>query len=271
MKHRTKRAFILSSFIHGGCLLGFGVSALLSKCQEDEPDLHVFELVASPPPSAVATPSPPSPRVAQPPRPRSQPPAVQPPPRPTPPRETPKKPVPRPPRKPAVKPVKQPPKKPVEAPPKKINFDVYRSKHPEISTQPTRSTPAPVPVKTQTFNPNAFRVDVKIPDIQIVGNVSNRDPDALSRYLGRVKSIIENEWKRLKKDSNLRSPGNRMVETKVQFQLGSGGDLRSPRLVKASSYGDFDRLVMRALRSVKRVGQPPFTIDSSLQMTFRLN
>jgi hypothetical protein len=268
VKRRTQKAFILSSVIHGGCLLGLGISALLSKCTEEEPELHVFELVASPPPSSAsaAVPPPPSPRVVQPPRPRSRPPTVQPPPR-----ANPKKPVQRLPVKPPSRPVKPPPKKPVEAPPKKINFDDYRSQHPEIAAPPTRSTPAPVPVKPQPFNPNAFRVDVKIPDIQIVGNVSNRDPDALSRYLGRVKSIIENEWKRLKKNSSLSSPGNRMVETKVQFQIGSGGDLRSPRLVRASSYGDFDQLVMRALRSVKRVGQPPFTIDSSLQMTFRLN
>lgn len=157
-------------------------------------------------------------------------------------------------------------KKP-KTPPAIVNFADYRKKHP---VTPPRPAP-PTPVRTQNFNPDDFRIDVKIPDIQIVGNVSTRDPDVLSRYLGRVKSIIEKEWRRLKAGSSLRSPGNLVVETKVQFRIGPSGDLRSPRLARASSYSEFDRLVLRALQGVRKVGQPPFTIDSPLQMTFRLN
>ena len=83
--------------------------------------------------------------------------------------------------------------------------------------------------------------------------------------------MIEREWRRLQASANLRSSGNLVVETKVEFRISSNGALRSSRLARASSYSEFDRLVLRAVRNVGAVEPPPFVIDSPLSMTFRLN
>ena len=104
-----------------------------------------------------------------------------------------------------------------------------------------------------------------------MGSVSPRDPNAFSRYLGRVKSLIEQEWRRLQASANLRGSGALVVETKVEFRIGRSGELRSSRLVRSSSYSEFDQLVLRAVRSVGKVPPPPFAIDSPLRMTFLLN
>jgi len=126
-------------------------------------------------------------------------------------------------------------------------------------------------VRTPVFNPNDFQVTVKIPEIQVVGEISQRDPDVLSRYLGRVKSLIEREWRRFQASANLRGTGALVVEAKVEFRISTGGYLRSSRLARPSSYSEFDQLVLRAVRSVGKVEPPPFVIDSPLSMTFRLN
>ena len=62
-----------------------------------------------------------------------------------------------------------------------------------------------------------------------------------------------------------------MVEVTVNFEIGAGGELRAPRLARASSYPEFDRLVLQAVRGISNVGRPPFRIRDTLTMTFRLN
>ena len=239
MRKRTKRAFIISSVAHAAALLGLAVAGLLSNCSEKEPSEHVFKLVSSPPPAAIVAPPVPAPRPT-PPRPE---PVKRSPPKPTPPKPTPPKPTPPKlppppkktlPKKPSPRPV---PKKP-QPPPRKVSFKEFSKDHPKKS----RPKPSPQPVvRTPVFNPNDFQVTAKIPEIQVVGSVSPRDPNAFSNYLGRVKSLIEQEWRRLQASANLRGSGALVVETKVEFRIGRSGELRSSRLVRSSSYSEFDQ------------------------------
>ncbi len=249
-------------------MLGLGVAGLLSNCAEKERKVHVFQLVSAPAPSPVVAPSTP-PRSTPVQRSSTKPPRK----KTTPPRKktTPPRKRTTPPRKKTTPPPKKttpPPKKTAPPPDQVVSFDVFRKAYPA----PKRPTPSPQPVvKTPQFDPNDFQVTVRIPKIQVVGNVSPPDPAAFSNYLGRVKSLIEKEWRRLQADANLRSPGNLFVETKVEFRIGSNGALRFPRLAQTSSYGEFDRLVLRAVRNVATVPPPPLPINSPLSMTFRFN
>ena len=99
----------------------------------------------------------------------------------------------------------------------------------------------------------------------------NRDPNERDRYLSRAFSKIKREWLRRKEASNLRSQGAGVVEVTVKFEIGAGGELRAPRLARRSTYPEFDRLVLQAVRGISNVGRPPFPISDSLTMTFLLN
>ncbi|MGE4550495.1 MAG: TonB C-terminal domain-containing protein [Opitutales bacterium] len=144
-----------------------------------------------------------------------------------------------------------------------MNINEFRKQHPLPKTP---RPPAPVKIPPSTIDPNEFKVNVSTPK-----PVVNRDPNELDRYLSRAFSKIKREWLRLKEASNLRSQGAGVVEVTVKFEIGSGGEVRAPRLARASSYPELNHLVLQALRGIGNVGRPPFPISDSLTMTFLLN
>jgi outer membrane biosynthesis protein TonB len=259
---QTKRAFVLSSLIHGIGLTGFAIAGLLANCSEDKPKVHVFTLVASPPPPASTwTPAPVKPTPVKP----------------TPVKPTPVKPKPPKPkptvRKPTPKPtVKKPTPKPKptvrkpDPPLKKTTLDQFNRERSKPTPRPT-----PRPPTLPRFDPNAFAVDVKAPKIQVAGPVTTSDSGIRDRYLATVLAKIEREWRRLKASINLSSSGAGVVEVQVEFRIDSRGALHSSRVARASSYAKFDRLVLSALRGIGNVGRPPVAINSFVSMTFRLN
>ncbi|SVE23745.1 uncharacterized protein METZ01_LOCUS476599, partial [marine metagenome] len=169
---QTKRAFVLSSLIHGIGLTGFAIAGLLANCSEDEPKVHVFTLVASPPPPASTwTPAPPKPAPVKPKPPKPKPPVRKPTPKPTV-----KKPTPKP--KPTVR-------KP-DPPLRRTTLDQFNREHSKPTPRPT-----PRPPTLPRFDPNAFAVDVKAPKIQVTGPVSTSNPGIRDRYLATVLAKIE--------------------------------------------------------------------------------
>ena len=144
-----------------------------------------------------------------------------------------------------------------------MTLEQFRKQHPLPKTP---RQPAPTRVTPSNIDPTKFTVDVSTPR-----PVVNRDPNERDRYLSSAFAKIKRNWLRIKASANLRSQGAGVVEVTVKFEIGSGGQLLSPRLVRASSYPEFDRLVLQAVRGISNVGRPPFRISESLTMKFLLN
>jgi hypothetical protein len=132
------------------------------------------------------------------------------------------------------------------------------------------SKPKPQPVarpQIKPLNVDSFKVEIEAPKIPNRPSLNKDEIKLQDIYLAQVGQIIENHWMRLKKGANLRGPAN----ATMQFRIRKNGDLWSIRLIEASAFPEFNRLVQSAFRNMGDLGRPPSPIDYPLTMTFRLN
>ena len=266
---RKESKFFINSLLGHAVLIAIaGFLGFLPSCEEEEKEVHVFEL-------ASASFVPPKPLMPKPPAPVPAPPPVTPsPPKPIvepPARDVPKKtsPVPKeiikaPP--PKIIPKKPKPKpKPQVVKPRPMSFDQFKKDH-KISSPPK---PAPVPVRKAPkvrINPENF----KLPPVKIsksTPQTSNVDPDLLNQYLGEVQAKLEKVWRRLQSESDITASG----EAFLSFRISPSGSLIYPSISRSSGNRSLDQLVIRVSKSVGNLGRPPGgKLSSSLEIPFRV-
>jgi TonB family protein len=96
------------------------------------------------------------------------------------------------------------------------------------------------------------------------GEVGEPGADAISLYLGLVKSRIDEHWK------DPLGGGTGMVQ--VSFTIFPKGNIAMPKIVKSSGESKLDNLAIRAIKNA--VPLPPFPIDfkePNLPLTFEFN
>jgi TonB family protein len=266
---RKESKFFINSLLGHAVLIAIaGFLGFLPSCEEEEEEVHVFELASAsfvPPKPLIPKPPaplpPPPPRTPSPPKPIVKPSVSDVPKKTTPvPKAIIKTPPPKIiPKKPKSKP------KPQEVKPKPISIDQFKKDH-KISSAPK---PAPVPVRKAPkvrINPENF----KLPTVKIsksTPQTSNVDPDLLNQYLGEVQAKLEEVWRRLQSESDISASG----EAFLSFRISPSGSLIYPSISRSSGNRSLDQLVIRVSTSVGNLGRPPGgKLSSSLEIPFRV-
>ena len=246
-------AHVILIFVAG--FLGF-----LPSCEEEEKEVHVFELASAsfvPPPIVDKPFLPAPPKVI--PIPLKPKPVL----KPKSPKITTKSPLPKPKTLTKTKSQKTVPKK-VQPKPKTVSFDQFKKKHnlPNTNSVPKFTNSRPK-VK---INPNDF----KLPEItinKIHSQKSAVSPSILNQYLSEVKAKLELAWRRLQQSSQIVSGG----EAYLSFKISSNGTLISPTISRTSGNAALDRLVIKVSKTVGNLGRPPGgELSSSLEIPFRV-
>jgi TonB family protein len=262
---RKESKFFINSLLGHAVLIAIaGFLGFLPSCEEEEKEVHVFELASAsflPPKPLMPKPLAPVPApptlIPSPPKPIVKPPV----------RDVPKKTSPVPKEIIKAPPPKIIPKKPKPqvVKPKPMSFDQFKKDH-KISSPPK---PAPVPVRKAPkvrINPENF----KLPPVKIsksTPQTSNVDPDVLNQYLGEVQAKLEKVWRRLQSESDISASG----EAFLSFRISPSGSLIYPSISRSSGNRTLDQLVIRVSKSVGNLGRPPGgKLSSSLEIPFRV-
>lgn len=268
-----KKSIQISLFFHLLILAVGLLATLLGGCKDTVRPDHVFEMVDLSAADFLPTPQPePQPRPAPQRLPQLQVPDIQPPapepePEVTPPAPLPKpKPQTPPPPKPKAEPKPTPaPPKPKPEPPKTINYEKFTQTH-ELPKNAPKPQPKPRPtVQAPTFDVSKFseslnksleQIELKLP---ANSSLSKAEKDALQAYGNALRSRSEQAW----------SKPNLVGRAVVSIEVASDGTLTA-RLTQSSGNDLFDRSVMEAIRSLRKMPPPPGGKPVNFELPFSI-
>lgn len=258
-----RKAFYISTVIHGSFLVVLAVMTLWAWLVKPKPEPHVFEMVSAPPAQeqqaqpAPANPAPPELNLEIPddtpelpevisfdiPEPQPEPPPTAPQPEPTP------------------TPVQRQTPKP--DPPKRVTYDP--TKYASNPQPPARTTPRPTaPAPSVSLNaPRINSNDIQQPNAPATPAVSTSSAD-LNNYKAGVRRAIDLKWS---KPRGLAGSG---ISADIIFTVKPSGEITGLRITRSSGNSAFDASIREAFTRVGRV-QPTITGNAmTLTLTFRL-
>ena len=261
-----RKAFYISTVIHGSFLLVLAFMTFWAWLAKPKPEPHVFEMVSAPPSQQQTQQAPINPAHAQPqlnlalPEDAPELPEVlafeipQPQPEPTPV-------VPQPQRPPTPAPAQQQAPKPEET--KRVTYDP--SKYANTPQPPARTAPRPT-APAPNVSLNAPRIDsnkIQQPNASSSTAPSTSSAD-IDNYKAGVRLAIDLKWS---KPRGLAGG----LSAEVIFTIQPSGEITGLRFTRSSGNSTFDASIREAFARVGRV-QPPITGNSmTLTLPFRLD
>ncbi|MGJ8637988.1 MAG: TonB family protein [Opitutaceae bacterium] len=258
MSLRKNQAFWTSVILHVVVLFALLLGIIIETFEPEE-ELHVFQVVELPTQNAVAPPAPPV-ELPQPTQPQELDlpdiPDLAPIPEPTPPAPVPT------PVKPKPVPVPTPqPQKTVEPQMTKEQFDRL---NPPKEVKPRPATPRPRAPSNIKIDPGKFDVpDIFIPSPSSQ-NMSQRELDAMSRYVAQISAMLNRAWVK---------PGSlagRDLKVVAIFYVDASGRISNIRFQSASGNASFDTSVKAAFEKIRSAGPTPTGKGQDIRVSFNM-
>ena len=100
------------------------------------------------------------------------------------------------------------------------------------------------------LRPLFFCTALALLSLALAGSATAQGARADAVYIGIVEKLVKQNW------HFPRSDGLKPLSATIEFQVGPGGSIHSPRVIQTSGREDFDSAAMRAVLETRNLPAP---------------